>query len=184
MKLTSFGYSLACLAGFVSPSALAFYPLWLAPLMLDEEPQWTLAQVSAQSDLFDCGLEADNELFCSDEIRYYKVPVLAEISIDDGDMSQIQLQRGYSLLHYSELQINLRKDGFLLKEVHIGGESFIVDDVLKTMSMEAANKALVPFLNRSTFENQRTLLWLRGDKSRAKLTTDKEFVTVVYSYQE
>lgn len=184
MKSPCLGYALACLLSVSSPSAFAFYPLWLAPLMLDDEPQWTLSQVSAQSDLFDCGLEADNQRFCSDEIRYYKVPVMGEVFIAEDSMSQIQLQRDYSLLHYSELQINLRKDGFLLKEAHIGGESFIVDEVLKTMSMEEANKALVPFLNRPTDANERTLVWQRGDKSKAKLVTGREFVTVIFYYQD
>ncbi len=184
MKLTFFGYVTVCLLSLFSRSVFAFYPLWLAPLMLGDEPQWTLSQVSAQPDLFDCGLKADNELFCSDEIRYYNIAMLAEVTIEAGYMSQIQLQRDYSLLQYSQLQIDLREDGFLLKEAHIGGKSFMVGEVLEAMSMEEANKALVPFLNRPALANHRTLLWQRGDKSYVKLMTNQEFVTVIFYYAD
>jgi len=167
---------------FLSASAHAFYPLWLNPMMLEDEPQWSLEQVTQQIELFDCGLEADNQHFCSDVVYYYRIPMYSEVDIENGKMSQVSLQQEYTLIRYSDLQINLRKDGFLLKEAQIGGAAFVVADILSEVSVEEANKALVMFLNRPAKDNKRTLVWQRGDHVQAVLTTDNESIKVRFHY--
>jgi hypothetical protein len=81
----------------------------------------------------------------------------------------------------SELQLNLRKDGFGLDSVEIEGESFDVQAELEKAAMQGdkskVDKQLIQFLNQYPQSAERSLVW-STQLWRATLLSDGELITL------
>lgn len=120
---------------------------------------YSLEKVQQSMDLYDCGLEEENREFCSDVIKYYQTDVEVRILIEDALVSSIELRAPFSANAYSELQLNLRKDGYSLSEATVEGSNYDVIAALKHKPMKQVNREVVLFLNNGKLSSDKTLLW-------------------------
>ena len=143
----------------VSHSVAAFTPRWLAPMLDDSEPVWTLTVVRQSSEVYDCGLEEENREFCTDIVKYYNTEVEGRLLVIDGLVKEIETTTVFSASTYSELQMNLRKDGFSLSSAMISGQKFDVLKELEIKTVDEVNREFVRFLSASRITDKRTFEW-------------------------
>lgn len=137
-------------------------PVWLRQVLNSNDEPLTLERVKHDSSLFDCGLEKEDEKFCSDVVRYYKTEVTAEIFFTESRFDKLVLNSAFSPLVYSDLQLNLRKDGYGLVNIKIGDVLFDVEKQLLQLSPDVVDKELISFLNSQPLSVPRALVWRHG----------------------
>ncbi|USD67194.1 hypothetical protein [Vibrio sp. SCSIO 43136] len=163
--------------------AQAFHLEWMSSLIDEPFQPLNVNQLDNAPELFDCGDNAPMVEFCSSaEVPYYKTPFFAEVSSREGLQSNLYLYREYSLIAYSDVMINLRKDGFTLVEAHINDKVFDVREALKNTPSNIVNRDLVRFLNQQAKENQRKLIWQKLQTSQAVVSTDRYGLSVTFEY--
>lgn len=121
----------------------------------------------------------DEQVWCANEMFYYRDSYIAEAQIIDQKLS-IQLLAEYSSHLLSELQLNLRRDGFSLVNVSIEGAEFDVASEVEESSTEEADRELVLFLNRFSLSTTRKLHW-QTKLWDAVVYSDGELVTVTFT---
>ncbi|MGF1755809.1 hypothetical protein L4C33_19725, partial [Vibrio makurazakiensis] len=95
--------------------------------------------------LFECGL--DSVVLCSDEVSYYTTRLFMELHIENERVDKVVMALDFSAISYSQIQLNLRKDGFQLEEITIEGERFSVREALLNYdhkSLVGATAKIVP----------------------------------------
>lgn len=140
--------------------------------------QEQLRQQVEGSDWYACG---EGELrYCLDEFGYYRLSFYAELVIT-ADTVNLTLLAPYSAHQLSEVQLNLRRDGFLLDRISIAKESFNVTEALRlaksTKQRNQVDKALIQFLNRFPQEAVREMDWTHS-KWQAILHSDGEMMAL------
>ncbi|WGV98724.1 hypothetical protein QF117_01800 [Vibrio sp. YMD68] len=159
---------------------------------LSQEAFWSLSQLRENTELYDCGLEQDDQAFCSDEVRYYKTPVVVTLLVDpdthafdkrasDKRVTKAKLSADFSPIHYTDLQLNLRKDGFHIVEVYKAGRRFLVAEEIRFSDLQAADKALIEFMNQGTIDDPIEVRWQLAHKARTK---NNEVEAVFHSHNE
>lgn len=152
-----------CTVFFLLFSSTAFANMlsfsWLPSILSGEFLGYSLEKVKQSMDLYDCGLEEENREFCSDVIKYYQTDVEVKILIENEFVSSIELRSPFSASAYSELQLNLRKDGYSLSEATVEGSIYDVIAALKHKPMKQVNREVVLFLNNGKLSSDKTLLW-------------------------
>lgn len=166
----------------VSQASYAAYPDFLLPF-LGHDKTWPTQQSIKQSPYwFECN-ESDARLsWCSDEFDYYSVTMWGEVTGSNNDsVSDLTLHSAYTRHSWTQLQLNLRKDGFEIVQVEIGDKQFSVPDALDSGSPEQANRDLVVFLNQSAWVFPQVMYWQHGHV-RAKLESDGQNVYLHFSH--
>ncbi|WP_394251578.1 hypothetical protein [Vibrio profundi] len=139
--------SLLC---FVHSASVTAKEPWFLRELFNTSPQKPSAtQYVNDADLFECGVETYT--LCSDEISYYRTRVFLEVLVEGSDVSRVVMNADFSNHVYSELQLNLRKDGFQLASFDIDGNEFNVEKRLMNATNEErveVDKELVTFINR------------------------------------
>ncbi|KJY85046.1 hypothetical protein TW81_01615 [Vibrio galatheae] len=145
--------------------------LWANTLVLSGISDDEL-KLSIQSSWLHC----EPQVWCSDELFYYRESFIAEARISPQKFS-IQLFAEYSAHLLSQLQLHLRQDGFSLTSVNIEEMEFDVASALKEVSAPEADRDLVLFLNRYPPEAMRTIYW-QNPNWEARLFSDGELVSL------
>lgn len=160
-------------------------PAWLRSVVNTESP-WTLNAVQQQTDLYDCGLERDDEFFCSESTLYYQSKLSARLEVKNNKINSMQLLHSFDANSYSQWILNLRKDGYQLTKVSINGVLFNITEQLKTgKSPSVIDKALVSFMNSQPLSVSRELTWYKARGSNnmtAKLKSDGAQLTLLFEY--
>lgn len=143
----------------VSHYVAAFTPRWLAPMLDDSYPVWTLTMLQQSDEVYDCGLEDENREFCTDIVKYYNTEIEGRLLVIDGLVKKIETTTVFSTSTYSELQKNLRKDGFSLSKAMISGQKFDVLKQLECKTIDEVNRDFVRFLSASRITDKRTFEW-------------------------
>lgn len=142
-----------------SASAMAFPPQWLLPMLETSQPLWTLAQAQESTQLYDCGLEEEDREFCSERVKYYDTDVEGRLLISAGLVQEIEITADFSAYRYSELQLNLRKDGFNLYSAKINGEAFNIPQRLSRQTADEVNRDFIRFTGNSGIGTNRRFEW-------------------------
>ncbi len=121
----------------------------------------------------------DEQVWCANELFYYRDSYMAEARVIDQKLT-IHLLAEYSSHLLSELQLNLRRDGFSLVDVIIAGVKFDVASEVEESSAAEADRALVLFLNRFSLSTTRTLHW-QTKHWDALVHSDGELVTITFT---
>ncbi|MGC9401172.1 hypothetical protein ACP43V_01895 [Vibrio genomosp. F10 str. 9ZC157] len=154
---------------------------FLRPFLSQEAPL-SLSQLRENTDLYDCGLEQDDQEFCSDEIRYYKTRVVVTLLVgSDTRVTKVKLSADFSPIHYTDLQLNLRKDGFHIVEVRKSGRHFLVAEEIRLADRQAVDRALIEFMNQGAIDDPIEVRWQLAHKTHTK---NKEVEAVFRSHNE
>ncbi|WP_295895338.1 hypothetical protein [uncultured Vibrio sp.] len=162
---------------------------WLYPLI--EQPHALhLNEIKQQSDLYDCGIEQDDEEFCSDEIWYNKTPVKARMFINQHDIvNSMTLKAEFNASAFTDIQLSLRKDGFYVSEVYKLGKRFSVEEQQELFDERTLDQKLIQFINQGVVSDPIEVRW-RHQQSVvdskndvfAQLSSNGEFIEVVFSH--
>ena len=150
---------LCCL--FFSPSFAYANTLslpWLEPMLIDDTSSWEAESLNEMQGLFDCGEEEGKE-YCSEPVKYYKTEVESHLWVEEGQVNKIEVFSPFSALSYSELQLNLRKDGFILGWIKIGEKSIDVIEELKQKPLYKVDREVMLFMNNGSIATPRQLIW-------------------------
>lgn len=132
---------------------------WLQPMVNVNVPMWSVEQVKNESFLYDCGLEQENREYCSVPSYYYKIEVEARLSVQQGFVNQVELTAPFAVSTYTELMLNLRKDGFALGHARLGEQVYDVRKQLTIKDPDTVNREVVLFINNGQISSPRTYLF-------------------------
>lgn len=160
------------LALLVAPSALSalnsFAQLSVDDLLSQSRSgQWRLC-------------DSDNGVWCQEELSYYNQAGYAELSLVAHNV-ELEMLFLFSSHTLSELQLNLRRDGFILRRVLLGEALFDVEAQLIEAETEQQvrdlDKKLIQFLNQTDQNQPRVMHW-RNDIWDVTLSSDGEIISL------
>ncbi|MBB1272140.1 hypothetical protein [Psychromonas sp. SR45-3] len=154
---TSLICSLFCSTLTAYPSTLSLP--WLSPMLGDNIPGWSVDVLNKNQDLFDCGEKEEGKEFCSEVVNYYTTPVQGHLWLAKGSVNKIQLNALFTANNYSKLQLNIRKDGYVLAWVEIAGKHIDIIDQLKNKPFHIVDREVIMFMNSGRISSPRRLLW-------------------------
>jgi hypothetical protein len=142
-------------------------------------------RVQTQSGEWDhCDRELN--LWCQNEMAYYRQAGYAELSLATSS-ARLELLFEYSSHTLSDLQLNLRRDGFSLELVSIEELVFDVRTELQAAhtakELNDVDKRLIQFLNSASQEKPRNMRWEQNNW-RAMLYSDGEMITLTLVEKE
>ncbi|MCC4222443.1 hypothetical protein LL295_02825 [Vibrio campbellii] len=108
---------------------------------------------------YTCEAQESAGAFCLDDFHYYQQHLYGEATTEAKAIRLIFLT-DYQPQNLSELILNLRKDGLVMKRIAIQGEQYDVAEALKHNSPEVVDKALVLFINRYPQQVPRRIDWV------------------------
>ena len=150
---------------------------WLEPMLIDDASTWATESLNEMKGLFDCGEEEGKE-YCSEPVKYYKTEVESSLWVEDGQVNKVEVFSPFSPLSYSELQLNLRKDGFSLAWIKIGEKSIDVIEELKQKPLYKVDREVVMFMNKGSIVTPRQLIWYpKAEYYAAQHTRYVEFLS-------
>ncbi len=171
----------------------AAHPLWFSPFISSQFALWSAKEFAQSGDWFDCAEEdaADDAknnapLFCSDKIVIHRTPMYALVSFASNHSPTLSptltLSSDFSLVHFNQLQLGLRSDGFQLVNIELGGESLDIEKALSKAPATLVDKQVQQFLQRYRASEPRLLLWQTADRQHlVEWTSDKNGIQLVYS---
>lgn len=162
---------------YLSGLLLLFSPLLSAQtLWLATEPETMRGNIETSWS------ECEPQRWCEDEVRYYQSRLYAEARVIPGRLA-VTLFGEYTPHLLSQLQLNLRRDGFQLVKISIEQQEFNIKAALQTMAANEVDKALVTFINQSPQSSERVLSW-QASVGQAELRSDGELITVRFDYSQ
>lgn len=96
---------------------------------------------------FECSESDEQWRYCA-EFDYYKTPVLAFFYSKDDYIQRAVLEAEGTISTLSQLQYNLRRDGFEIAQLTHSGEVFDVKHQVEVNTLESVDQALIEFVNR------------------------------------
>jgi hypothetical protein len=122
--------------------------------------------------------DSESKVWCQNDLSYYNHSGYAELSLALLE-TQIDIFFIFSPHTLSELQLNLRRDGFTLNRVLIGEDLFDVEAQLHAAETERqvhdVDKKLIRFLNKSNKNQPRDMYWV-NPLWLAKLSSDGDMI--------
>ncbi len=150
---------------------------WLEPMLIDDASSWATKSLNEMEGLFDCGEEEGKE-YCSERVKYYNTEVESYLWVEDGQVNKVEVSSPFSISSYSELQLNLRKDGFVLAWIKIGEKSIDVIEELKLKPLYKVDREVVMFMNKGSIATPRQLIWYpKAEYHAAQHTRYVEFLS-------
>ena len=150
---------------------------WLEPMLIDDASAWATESLNEMKGLFDCGEEEGKE-YCSEPVKYYKTEVESYLWVENGQVKSVEVSSPFSSRSYSELQLNLRKDGFALAWIKIGEKSIDVIEELKQKPLYKVDREVVMFMNNGSIATPRQLIWYpKAEYHGAQHTRYVEFLS-------
>ncbi len=167
----------------------AAHPLWFAPFISSQFALWSAKEFAQSGDWFDCAEEDaadDAPLFCSDQIVIHRTPMYALVSFASNHSPTLSpvltLSSDFSLVHFNQLQLGLRSDGFQLVNIELGGGSLDIEKALSKAPATLVDKQVQQLLQRYRASEPRVLLWQTADGQRfVQWSSDKNGIQLVYS---
>ncbi|EOW9660591.1 hypothetical protein ACO14J_000601 [Vibrio parahaemolyticus] len=101
--------------------------------------------------------------FCLDEFSFYQQTLYGE-AVFEEKKAQFSFLSEYQRQTLSELILNLRKDGLVMRSLAIGNEQYDVAASLKNKSAGEVDKEVVLLINRYPPEIERSMVWVKADE--------------------
>lgn len=155
------------LAGFAS------HPLF-APFTSLDTPMMDVQGVYQDQVTFECALREGEWRYCA-EFNYYDLPVFAQFFSDDAQINRVQLELVSSAFYLSQLQFNLRRDGFQPRRVSYGEHDFNVQEALKHSTSEVVDRQLIELINQRPINSVLSMQWVKSSNElliEAKIQDD------------
>ncbi|KIE22224.1 hypothetical protein SE23_01660 [Vibrio sinaloensis] len=153
--------------------------LWLGLLSCHASATTLLLTTPIQEFVFDVQsswVQCEEQVWCQDVLTYYRHDYYGQAE-RIHEQWVLELFSEYSNHRFSDLQLNLRSDGFSLIHVDIAGEQFDVIQQLTVKGAEEADKALIEFINAFPAAQPRVLTW-QSRLWKAKLVSDGELISL------
>ncbi|ELA9360883.1 hypothetical protein QTV39_001282 [Vibrio parahaemolyticus] len=148
-------------------SSLASQRWWQE--VLSSTPYQKLSeQIQHDGNWYPCGVqigETENlgRSFCLDEFSYYQQTLYGEVVFEEKK-AQFSFLTEYQRQTLSELILNLRKDGLVMRSLAIGNEQYDVAASLKNKPAGEVDKEVVLLINRYPPEIERSMVWVKADE--------------------
>ncbi|MEZ9231043.1 hypothetical protein AB4259_08175 [Vibrio amylolyticus] len=166
---------------------------WLQPFIEDSH-SLNLSEIKHQGALYDCGLEQDDEEFCSDEIWYYKTPVITRMFVNQREVvHSMKLSAEFNASAFTDIQLSLRKDGFYVSEVFKFGKRFSIEEQQERLDSSTLDQKLVQFINQGRTSDPVEIRWRHQQSSAnsnfnsnndvfAVLTSNGNVIDVIFKH--
>ncbi len=162
---------------YLSGLLILFCPLLSAQsLWLATEPETMRANIVTSWS------ECEPQRWCEDGVGYYQAHLYAEATLTPERLV-VTLFGEFTPHLLSQLQLNLRRDGFQLVKISIEQQEFDLEAALQTMPANEVDKTLVTFINQSPQSAERVLSW-QASVGQAELRSDGELITVRFDYSQ
>ncbi|CAH1535632.1 conserved exported hypothetical protein [Vibrio owensii] len=114
-------------------------------------------------DWYGCETQESEGAFCLDDFHYYHQHLYGEATIEEKTI-RLNFLTDYQPQNLSNVILNLRKDGLVMKRIDIQGEQYDIAAALKQNSSEAVDKALILFINRYPQQAPRSIDWVLAEE--------------------
>jgi hypothetical protein len=128
-------------------------------------------QLLALPDVFDCG-EQEFVEYCAFEVNYRGVDVDIRFVTKDDKVIKSIITAPFTTHAYSQLQTNLRVDGYQLAEVKMGSLHFNIQEQVELHGMLTADQKLIKFLNSAPIQESKLFTWVRKNEIQNTLATE------------
>lgn len=130
---------------------------WLEPMLFGKETGFDVKMLDHMEGLFDCGM-TEGEEYCSEPTRYYNTLVDSFVWVEQERVKKVELNASFTPANYSELQLSLRKDNYVLTSVTIGDTTIDVRQELTTKPIYKVDREVMMFMNKGSIAEPRTLI--------------------------
>ncbi|WP_405053787.1 hypothetical protein [Vibrio natriegens] len=188
MRFLSFFLISFCSALF-SQSTLAMDNHWWQSV-LSEQPLVQVKSTIQKGGLwYRCDTEWNDsnpsvDTLCLDEFSYYHQHLYGEVILRQETAEFVFLAQ-FQWQSWNDLILNLRKDGFVMRNVHFDDEEYDVLRSLKQKSAEDVDKEVILLMNRYPPEANRRIRWVRASEFQStspslvvSLISDGEMITL------
>ena len=114
-------------------------------------------------DWYGCETQESEGALCLDDFHYYHQHLYGEATIEEKAI-RLNFLTDYQPQNLSDVILNLRKDGLVMKRINIQGEQYDIAAALKQNSPEAVDKALILFINRYPQQAPRSIDWVLAEE--------------------
>lgn len=152
-------------------------------IILSEAPFVEVQQTLQEGgDWYGCETQESEGALCLDDFHYYHQHLYGEATIEEKAI-RLNFLTDYQPQNLSDVILNLRKDGLVMKRINIQGEQYDIAAALKQNSPEAVDKALILFINRYSQQAPRSIDWVLAEefesptpRVRVTLNSDGEMI--------
>ncbi|WP_047044183.1 hypothetical protein [Vibrio mexicanus] len=123
------------------------------------------------SDWFDCSEEDSVKVFCLDAFKYYQQDTFAMVEFASAKPYKLTLFSDFSHSSYSQLLLNLRRDGYELASVTRFNKTFNVKDQSANYSPEELDKAVIEFVNQGGASVETRMVWKLDSDLKSSVAT-------------
>jgi hypothetical protein len=148
----------------------ANYP-WVESYISGQTSLANRTQLLALPDVFDCG-EQEFVEYCAFDVNYRGVDVDIRFVTKDDKVIESIITVPFTTHAYSQLQTNLRVDGYQLAEVKMGSVSFNIKEQIELHGMLTADQKLIKFLNSAPIQESKLFTWVRKNEIQNMLATE------------
>ncbi|WP_375748323.1 hypothetical protein [Vibrio sp. HN007] len=160
---------------------------WLEPMMSEDFRDFDVSSLNQMEGLFDCGIEEGKE-YCSEPTRYYTTLVDSYVWVENEQVTKVELHAPFSPANYSELQLSLRKDDYVLSKVTIGDTTIDVKQELQSKPVYKVDREVMKFMNKGSITKPRKLILVpksqferpESDRYAEFISSDKEIIIRFY----
>ncbi|MGR5166259.1 hypothetical protein ACPV5L_03525 [Vibrio astriarenae] len=170
-----FKSALMCGLMLVSVGATANHPLFF-PFVDVTSPLIGPSQAYEDEVTFECSERESQWRYCA-EFIYYQVPVFAYFYSHQGQIDQAVLELESSPVNFTQLQYNLRRDGFEPVLAVTSNGRFDVIERLKKAPEYQVDAELVQFINQRPIDGEMEMTWVNNANS-AEITA-----TLIYKVE-
>lgn len=177
---------LTLISGQVTAQSASLSLPWLEPMLFGDTSEFDVSSLEHMPGLFDCG-EEEGEEYCSEPVRYYNTLVDSFVWVENGRVKTVELNAPFTPLSYSELQLSLRKDGYVLATVTIGDTTINVKEELDTKPVYKVDREVMKFMNKGSITKPRTLIWVPKNQFEhskpdryAEFISDGKDITILF----
>lgn len=133
-------------------------------IMLSKAPFIEVQQTLQEGgDWYGCETQESEGALCLDDFHYYHQHLYGEATIEEK-VIRLNFLTDYQPQNLSDVILNLRKDGLVMKRIDIQGEQYDIAAALKQNSPEVVDKALILFINRHPQQAPRSIDWVLAEE--------------------
>ncbi|MDN2483782.1 hypothetical protein [Vibrio agarivorans] len=158
-----FKSALICGLMVVSVGARANHPLFF-PFVDVTSPLIGTSQAYEDEVTFECSERESQWRYCA-EFNYYQVPVFAYFYSHQGQIDKAVLELESSPVNFTQLQYNLRRDGFEPVLAVTNNGRFDVIERLKKAPEYQVNAELVQFINQRPIDGEMEMTWVNNSNN-------------------
>ncbi|WP_261817784.1 hypothetical protein [Vibrio gallicus] len=169
-------FSVCC---FSAPSMASLNPDWLYSYTSVGFKPWSESDFFASADWYECSEDAAKPMYCSDEVTVYQSKVFGEWLVWGKSLT---IYTSFSLSAFNQMQLGLRRDGFVLDNIELAGKQINVQQQLLYHSPEEVDKQVIALIAKHSALTPRILIWVnQSANTQASWHSDKNIIQIKFS---